>query len=127
MKKTQQPAGRYIIEMYRAYEAAGQPDKKEIIKQLEHLKPEQKNEKACLMDLLAIADVMQRLEEEGRTDVKEVVQDTYMSLNNEWHRGAITDAVKRVTIKYYMGEATVYRLLKIARVMAAEERGLRIY
>lgn len=124
-----QPATKYIIEMYRAYGAAGQPNKAEIQKAIDRYYDagnRNRNELAYLNDLLAIANVIERLEAEEKEDIKTIIQATYMQMEDT-RRGTITDAVNKASINYYMGEATVYRYLKQARIMAAEEKGLRIF
>lgn len=125
-----QPATKYIIEMYRAYGAAGQPEVEEVkqaIQEYYTAGKQNKNELAYLNDLLAIATVMERLEaEEKGQDIKVIIQATYMQMRDT-RRGTITDTVSKASIKHYIGEATVYRYLKQARIMAAEEKGLRIF
>lgn len=122
-----QPATRYIIEMYRAY-AAEDKSKEELEKQLgkEKAKKEKDNNKiAYLKDVLAIANVMDRLESENNQELVKVLKDTYLAIDST-SRGEITRAVNKTAINNYMGEATVYRYLKVARTLAAEERGLRM-
>lgn len=127
--KTQktQPATRYIIEMYIAY-AAEDKDKEELERQLQEEKAKEKkdnNKIAYLKDVLAIANVMDRLEADNK-EIANVLKDTYLTIENTG-RGEITQAVNKAAMKNYMGEATVYRYLKVARNLAAEERGLRVF
>ncbi len=85
---------------------------------------------AELLDILAIEKVMVRLSTmQARVDgqgIRQAVEIVYFTApEQKLKRGDIIDRVRRACIELPADERTVYRYLKMARRMFAQERGLR--
>lgn len=88
----------------------------------------EENAKAQMDDLNAVEEVLKILPHRPMgAEIMCAVKACYMADPNRLSlpRGEMISRVKRVAEEIYVGEATVYRYLRIARDLFASERGLR--
>ena len=115
----------YTVDALRYYSMCGKPDSSELRKMKDILPP---GRLAALLDLEAVEHMLHRLEGEeyGKTGVLCVEMVYFASPTHAATRSQISERVKNAAQALCVGESSVYRALRRARVLFAIERGLRL-
>lgn len=118
------------------YEEALRQSKKELVHTKGISKPTERaimnaeraveNHEAELRDILAVQEIIERLNFERKYTVVRAVQIVYFAdADKPLEKGDIVARVHQAELEIPASEPTVYRSLATARKMFAEERGLR--
>lgn len=113
----------YIIAAFNLYAVCNCPTTEEIHKRLHT-----QFNSAQLLDLLAVSKTMEQLRTSDRDYIYRAVEAVYFKQPfKKLQKGEIESRVVDFAIKNYVDERSVWRWLKEARTICAEERGLNIY
>lgn len=125
MKKVN-PAKDYVIAAFRYWARVGCPSYEDVMTRITQHGHDSDAESAKIADILACVEVFRRLEESGRTVIRDAVCAVYMA---EPHvkptREVITARVLQFSREEYVSDRQVWRYLAEACVMLGELRGLR--
>ena len=105
----------YVVNMFRFYASLNSPSKEEIYLHRNELTRPQ------LLDLLAVEKAFNEFSPEMKNAVKCIY---FVRPTDKLHKGEISARVINYSTQHYLGENTVWKYLKQARVICAKCREL---
>lgn len=125
LKKTN-PARDYAVSAFRYWARVGCPEYDETVNRIALHGHDPDAESAKIADILACAETFRRLEESGRTVIRDAVRAVYMAVpERQPSRKELTARVLAYAQEAYVVERQVWRYLAEACTVFAECRGLR--
>lgn len=117
----------YAVEMLRLYARLGKPTYENLKKRMaEDNSIEYSKAEPLLLDIKAVDNAMRILERKNKSYVIAAVEAVYFACPNApLRRNDVSYRVHRFSLSYPSSESAVWAWLKEARLLCAEQRGLR--
>lgn len=113
----------YAVEMFRLYARMGKPTYEALSKSISG---DYAVNSPVLLDIKAVEDTIQILEHKNKSYVIAAVEAVYFAYpNTPLRRNDISYRVYRFALSYPSSESSVWAWLKEARLLCAQQRGLR--
>ncbi|MGN0488053.1 MAG: hypothetical protein ACI4HO_02190 [Ruminococcus sp.] len=111
----------YVVSMFRFYSSLGKPTSEQINKLRTQLST------AAILDLIAVDSTLRFFENRQEKNIILAIENIYfIEPNRTLRKNEISQRVIKFSIENYTSEQTIWRWLKKARRICAEQRNLNI-